>query len=39
MHGVEKIGFGKPKDNKFVEVNLPESEDAIYILPPVEEKE
>jgi valyl-tRNA synthetase len=39
MHGVEKIEFGKPKDDKFVEVTLPESEDVIYILPPLEEKE
>ena len=39
MHGVEKIGFGKPKDDKFVEVTLPESEDVIYVLPPAEEKE
>jgi len=39
MHGVEKISFGKPQDEKFVEVNLPESDDVIYILPPVEEKE
>jgi hypothetical protein len=39
MHGVEKIGFGKPKDDKFVEVTLPESEIVIYILPPTEEKE
>ncbi len=39
MHGVEKISFGKPKDDKFVEVTLPESEDVIYILPPLEEKE
>jgi valyl-tRNA synthetase len=39
MHGVEKIGFGKPKDDKFVEVTLHESEVVIYILPPAEEKE
>jgi len=39
MHGVEKISYGKPKDDKFVEVTLPESEEVIYILPPVEEKE
>ncbi|MGY5855311.1 MAG: class I tRNA ligase family protein, partial [Candidatus Thorarchaeota archaeon] len=39
MHGVEMIDFGKPTDDKFVEVTLPESEDVIYILPPVEEKE
>ena len=37
MHGVEKISFGKPKEDKFVEVTLPESEDVIYILPPMEE--
>jgi len=39
MHGVKKIDFGKPKGDMFVEVTLPESEDVIYILPPVEEKE
>ena len=36
MHGVERIGFGKPKEDKFVEVPLPESEEVIYVLPPVE---
>ena len=39
MHGVEKISFGAPKDDKFIAVKLPESEGEIYILPPVEEKE
>jgi valyl-tRNA synthetase len=39
MHGVGKIGFGKPKDEKFVEVTIPESEIVIYLLPPVDEKE
>ena len=39
MHGVEKISFGEPKDDKFVEVKLPEYDGVIYILPPVEEKE
>jgi valyl-tRNA synthetase len=39
MHGLEKIRFGKPKDAKFVEVKLPEYDGAIYVLPPVEEKE
>ncbi|MHA1951660.1 MAG: class I tRNA ligase family protein, partial [Candidatus Thorarchaeota archaeon] len=34
MHGVEKIRFGKPKDDRFVEVTHPESEDTIYLLPP-----
>lgn len=37
MHGVEKISFGKPKDDRFVEVTLPETEKVIYILPPTEE--
>ena len=39
MHGVEKIEFGKPEDEKFVEVTVPESEIVIYVLPPAEEKE
>jgi valyl-tRNA synthetase len=39
MHGVEKISFGKPTDDKFVEVKLPEYDGVIYVLPPVEEKE
>jgi valyl-tRNA synthetase len=39
MHGVEKISFGKPKDDNFVEVKLPEYDGVIYVLPPVEEKE
>jgi valyl-tRNA synthetase len=39
MHGVEKMGFGKPKDDKFVEVALPEFDEVIYVLPPEKEKE
>jgi len=39
MHGVEKINFGKPKDDIFVEVKLPEYDGVIYVLPPAEEKE
>ncbi|MFW9788847.1 MAG: valine--tRNA ligase [Candidatus Thorarchaeota archaeon] len=39
MHGVTIIGFGKPKDDGFVEVTLPESEHVIYILPSTEEEE
>jgi valyl-tRNA synthetase len=39
MHGVERISFGEPKDDKFVEVKLPESEGPIYILPPAVEPE
>jgi valyl-tRNA synthetase len=39
MHGIEKLGFGKSHDDKFIEMALPELEDVIYILPPVEEKE
>jgi len=39
MHGVERISFGEPKDDKFVEVKLPESEGSIYILPPAVEPE
>ncbi|MFW9891687.1 MAG: valine--tRNA ligase [Candidatus Thorarchaeota archaeon] len=39
MHGIEKLGFGKPDDDRFVEVTLPESENVIYVLPLVEEKE
>jgi valyl-tRNA synthetase len=38
MHGVEKISFGIPNDDTFVEVTLPESDNVIYILPPIEEK-
>ncbi|TFH09521.1 MAG: valine--tRNA ligase [Candidatus Thorarchaeota archaeon] len=39
MHGVEKISFGKPKDDKFLEVKLPEYDGFIYVLPPIVEKE
>ncbi len=39
MHGIEKIQFGTPKDEGFVEVTLPESEELIYIRPPEESKE
>jgi valyl-tRNA synthetase len=39
MHGIEKLSFGKPKDEAFIEVTLPETENVIYISPPVEEKE
>ena len=39
MHGVEKISFGEPKDDKFVEVKLPEYEGSIHILPPIIEEE
>ncbi|MFX1482583.1 MAG: valine--tRNA ligase [Promethearchaeota archaeon] len=39
MHGIVKISFGKPADDKYVEVALPESEEVIYILPPTEVKE
>ncbi len=38
MHGLEKIGFGKPKGSEYVEVKLPETEDIIYILPPAKEE-
>ncbi len=38
MHGLEKIGFGKPKGAEYVEVQLPEMEDVIYILPPTKEE-
>ena len=34
MHGVNKINFGNPKDDRFVDVTLPESKEVIYILPP-----
>lgn len=34
MHGVNKINFRNPKDDRFVEVALPESKEVIYILPP-----
>ena len=33
MHGIEEIGFGKPPDDNFIEVQLPESEEFIYIRP------
>ncbi len=39
MHGIEKISFGKPKDDNFIEVKMPEYEGVIYILPPAEEIE
>jgi valyl-tRNA synthetase len=39
MHGIEKIHFGAPKDEGFVEVTLPESEETIFIRPPEESKE
>ncbi|MBE0527056.1 MAG: hypothetical protein IH631_08950, partial [Candidatus Thorarchaeota archaeon] len=39
MHGVEKLSFGKPKDDKFVEVKLPEYDGVIYVLPPIAEEE
>ena len=39
MHGIEKISFGQPKDDSFIEVKLPEYEGFIYVLPPPEEKE
>jgi valyl-tRNA synthetase len=38
MHGVERISFGVPKNGNFVEVKLPEKEDAIYIAPPIVDK-
>ncbi len=38
MHGIEKLNFGKPTNDGFVEVKLPEAEGVIYILPPAEEK-
>lgn len=38
MHGIGQLYYGIPKDNRFVEVKIPESEDAFFILPPVEEK-
>lgn len=34
MHGVEKIGFGTPDGDDYVEVNLPETEETIFIKPP-----
>ncbi|KXH75557.1 MAG: hypothetical protein AM326_08920, partial [Candidatus Thorarchaeota archaeon SMTZ-45] len=37
MHGVEKISFGEPKDERFIEVTLPETQNVIYILPPSKE--
>jgi valyl-tRNA synthetase len=37
MHGVEKLEFGKPKEDGFVEVTLPESDEVIYIFPLTEE--
>jgi len=37
MHGVDKISFGKPKGNGFVEVKVSEPENMIYILPPPQE--
>ncbi len=39
MHGIEKINFGKPMDDRFVEVTLPESDKVMYILPPADSKE
>ena len=38
MHAIDKISFGKPKSNEFVEITLPEMEsESIYILPPKNE--
>ena len=34
MHGVETMAFGKPDDESFIEVAIPEHEDFIYVLPP-----
>jgi valyl-tRNA synthetase len=39
MHGVEKISYGQPSDEKFVEVKLPEYDGMIYILRPPSENE
>ncbi|MFW9849031.1 MAG: class I tRNA ligase family protein, partial [Candidatus Thorarchaeota archaeon] len=39
MHGIEKLQFGTPKDDGFVEVTLPESEETIFIRPLDESKE
>jgi valyl-tRNA synthetase len=34
MHGVEKMSFGKPKDDRYIEVSIPEQDVIIYVLPP-----
>ena len=34
MHGIEKLEFGTPSGDGFVEVQLPESEEVIYVRPP-----
>ena len=36
MHGIEKLIFSKPKTDDFVEVQLPESDEVIYIKPPAQ---
>jgi valyl-tRNA synthetase len=38
MHGVESLKFGKPDDDSYAMIDLPEREAAIYILPPAQEK-
>jgi valyl-tRNA synthetase len=38
MHGIEKLSFGKPEDEAFIEVAIPEQEGSIYILPPKSEE-
>ncbi len=39
MHGIEKLNFGIPKSKDFEEVQLPESEEVIFIKAPEESKE
>ncbi|TFG06974.1 hypothetical protein EU522_01130, partial [Candidatus Thorarchaeota archaeon] len=39
MHGIEKINFSKPEDEDAIEVQLPESEDVIFVKASVESKE
>ncbi len=34
MHGIEKIEFGTPDDDDYIQVQLPESEEVIYVRPP-----
>jgi valyl-tRNA synthetase len=39
MHGIEKLEFGKPEHNDFQEVQLPESEEVIFVKAPEKTKE
>ncbi len=34
MHGIEKLGFGRPDDKTLVEIQIPDSGESIFIRPP-----